>query len=242
MQTKHYIVTTVSSVVVTLVILFALGVFEDTPGPSGPSGPPGPPGVPGASGAGGEAGQQGSSGPPGASVGFVDSFAAYDFQISTECLEAIDSVANSEESDSWDSWHEVRPYLVDRVSVLTDGEKTVFRDGMDRVAYTHGWQTWDQPTYATLGNYRSYDRSYDVASEGESESANVPCTADRSALHLYNSIAGGSLEREHLLDCLRREESGQYQSGSEWRGSEAWCEEIMGHAEKLGIPVPGEAQ
>ena len=53
MQT-HYRVTTVSSVVVTLVILFALGVFEDTPGPSGPSGPPGPPGVSGASGLGGK--------------------------------------------------------------------------------------------------------------------------------------------------------------------------------------------
>ena len=180
METKHYLVTTVSSVVVTLVILFALGVFEDTPGPSGPSGPPGPPGVSGASGAEGEAGQQGQSGPSGAAVGVVDPYAAYDFRISTECLEAIDEVSKEEDWDDY-KWHDVRPYLVDRVSLLTDEEKGLLSGAMDGVAQTHGWQYWEQPTYATQGNYRSYDRSYDVASNGGAESANVPCTADRSA-------------------------------------------------------------
>ena len=241
MQTKHYIVTTVSSVVVTLVILFALGVFEDTPGPSGPSGPPGPPGVPGASGAGGEAGQQGHSGPPGASVGIVEPYAAYDFQVSNTCLEAIDEVSKEEEWDEY-KWHEVRPYIVDRVSLLTSEEMSLLRDAMDNVARTHGWQYWEQPTYATQGNYRSYDRSYDVESKGGAESANVPCTADRSALVLYNTIVERPVNREHLLECLDREKNGEYEPEDRWERSEAWCDEIMVHAEKLGIPVPGEAQ
>ena len=241
METRHYLVTAVSSVVATMVILFALGVFEDTPGPSGPSGPPGPPGVPGTSGTGGEAGQQGQAGPPGASVGIVDPYAAYDFQISNTCLEAIDEISTQEEWDEY-KWHDVRPYIIDRVSLLTSEEMSLLRDAMDQVAQTHGWQYWEQPIYATQGNYRSYDRSYDVASNGGAESANVPCTADRSALDLYTTIVARPAERQHLLDCLDRERADGYEPEDRWERSKAWCEEIMGHAEKLGIPVPGEAQ
>lgn len=234
-------ISIVASVGITLLILFALGVFEETAGPPGPVGPPGPAGLAGPAGAEGGSGQQGEAGPPGVSVGVTDPNAAYDFHISNSCLEAIDEAAKEEEWDFYD-WHNVRPYLVDRVSLLTDNEKSRLRNSMDRVARRHGWQSWEQPTFATQGNYRSYDRSYDVAASGGAESANVPCTADRSALHLYETIVARPVEREHLLDCLDRERTGDYQSGSNWHGSEAWCEEIMGHAEKLGIPIPGEAQ
>ncbi len=239
MDAKYYIVPTIASVVITLVVLVALGVFEDTVGPEGPPGPPGPAGAAGPAGTEGGAGQQGEAGPPGASTVASDPFAAYDFQISSACLEAIDDVASKEEWDDY-KWNDIRPYVVDRVSLLTNEEKDRFIEALDQIAGTHGWQYWEQPRYATQGNYRTYDRNYDVASQGESESANVPCTADRSGLYLYEAIVGQPVDREHLLDCLLRKKTGDYQSGSNWEHSEAWCEEVMGHAEKLGIPIPGE--
>ncbi len=242
MDVRPYLVPTIASVVITLAILFALGVFDESQGPPGPIGPPGPAGAAGSAGAEGGAGQQGEAGPPGVSVGSIDPYTAYDFQVSTACLEAIDEVALDENWGYRESWPEARPYLTDRVSELTGNEKALLQEGMDEVARMHGWQYWEQPRYATHGNYRSYDRSYDVASRGAAESANVPCTADRSALVLYDAITFSPVDREDLLDCLHREKTDDYQSGSNWQGSMVWCEEIMGHAEKLGIPIPGEAQ
>ena len=234
-------ISIVASVGITLLILALLGVFEETRGPQGPAGPPGPTGLAGQAGTEGESGQQGDAGPPGVSTIASDPFSAYDFQISPGCLEAIDGVALVEAWDDY-QWNDVRPYLVDRVSLLTEDEKNRLLDAMDRVAQTHGWQHWEQPIYATQGNYRSYDRNYDVSTTGGAESENVPCTADRSALVLYDAITYRPVEREHLLDCIHREKTGDYQTGSSWERSEAWCEEVMGHAERLGVPNPGEGQ
>ena len=220
---------------IAVLLLAITGAFE---GPVGPAGTRGPTGPSGSSGLDGGTGQQGEAGPSGRSSNLVDQFAAYNFKISSNCLDAIDAVADEEE---WETWESRGMYLIDPIAVLTHDELSLAESGMDRVARTYGWEYWQQPDRATQGSYTQYAPDYDVMNEDKTALKQGPCLADRSALELYRDIKNYPITRELLLDCMEREQTGEFEPEDRWEYSQEWCETMSNHAEKLGVPIPGEA-
>ena len=224
----------------SVLVLALTGALEGPRGPEGPRGEPGPSGEAGAEGSAGQAGQQGESGPPGRVGAVPDPFEAYNFRISSACLDAIDALAEKEQG--WDTWERARPYLADPVGMLSKHELDLVRGNMDKLAFRYGWHEWERPMFAVQGSYTQYTAMYDVMNVDKTVISRAPCEADRSALELYNDITNYGVNREQLVKCLLREQEGNYQSGGHWEYSEEWCETMFGHAEKLGIPTPGQTQ
>lgn len=222
------------------------GALEGPRGPEGPRGEPGPSGEAGAEGSAGQAGQQGESGPPGRVGAVPDPFEAYNFRISSACLDAIDALAEKEQG--WDTWERARPYLADPVGILSEHERRLVSESMNKLAYRYGWQYWEQPDLAVQGRYNQYSADDDVMNEDRTALSQGPCEADRSALTLYWNVTSYFDDKERvrrdLLKCLESEKEGEREGRryTDWGGSEELCDNLFGHAEKLGIPIPGQTQ
>ena len=232
--------------VLAIIVAFAVlglalsGFLEGPEGPQGPEGPPGPSGVAGQTGAAGQPGQEGSAGRVASAT---DPFAAYNFRVSAACLEAIDAVANDKDWNGyWEQWEARGRYLVDPIAVLTESELSLVGYGMDAVARTYGWEYWEQRTLDIQGSYTQYTPDYDRMNEDKTALKQGPCLVDRSALTLYTNIKHYGVQRDHVLNCLDREQTESYEPDDYWEYSKAWCDTMFDHAEKLGIPIPGEAQ
>ena len=229
----------------SVLVLALTGALEGPRGPEGPRGEPGPSGEAGAEGSAGQAGQQGESGPPGRANAVPGPFEAYNFRISSACLEAIDALAEKEKEPGWGTWEKARPYLADPVGLLSEHERGLVSASMNKLAHRYGWQYWEQPDLAVQGRYSQYSAANDVLNEDKTALSQGPCEADRSALTLYWNVTSYFDDKERvrrdLLKCLESEEEGERRY-SELGVSKELCDNLFGHAEKLGIPIPGQTR